>query len=135
VAVGCVIVCLNGRLYLSLLASVDVFTARERAWRGDRDGALPELREAIDELFIAGQLGFCAAATGVLVETLLERGAEGDMVEAWAAVDRLAAAPVEEGFVMREIWLLRLHALLVRARATRPATGSSGTATAPWQRR
>jgi hypothetical protein len=107
--------CLNGRLYLSLLASVNVSTARERARRGDRDAALPELRKAVNDMFHAGQLAFCAAATGALVETLLERGAEGDMVEAQAAVDRLAAAPVEKGFVMRDIWLLRLHALLARA--------------------
>jgi class 3 adenylate cyclase len=113
--------CLNGRLYLSLLATVNVSTARERAWRGDRDAALPELREATDDLFIAGQLGFCAAATGVLVETLLERGAGGDMVEAQAAVDRLAAAPVEKGFVIRVIWLLRMRALLARAQSDDPA--------------
>ena len=54
--------------------------------------------------------------TGVLVETLLERGADGDEAEAEAAIERLAAAPAEEGLVMREIWLLRLRALLARAR-------------------
>ena len=108
--------CLKGRIYRSLLAAVDGFTARERARRGDRDAALPELREAVDDLFLAGQFGFCAAATGALVETLLQRGTEGDVREAEAAVDRLAAAPVDEGFVMREIWPLRLRALLARSR-------------------
>ena len=54
-------------------------------------------------------------ATGVLVETLLDRGADGDVVEAEAAIERLAAAPADEGLVIRDIWLLRLRALLARA--------------------
>ena len=61
--------------------------------------------------------------TGVLVETLLERGAEGDLVEAEAAIERLAHAEIErlmepgdDGFAVREIWLLRLRALLARAK-------------------
>ena len=33
--------CLQGRFYQLLLAAVDVYTARERARRGDRDGAIP----------------------------------------------------------------------------------------------
>jgi hypothetical protein len=49
------------------------------------------------------------------VETLLDRGAERDVVEAEAAIERLAAAPADEGLVIREIWLLRLRALLARA--------------------
>ena len=54
-------------------------------------------------------------ATGVLVETLLDRGADGDVAEAEAAIERLAAAPADEGLVIRDIWLLRLRALLARA--------------------
>ncbi len=42
-------------------------------------------------------------------------GADGDVAEAEAAIERLAAAPADEGLVMREIWLLRLRALLARA--------------------
>jgi hypothetical protein len=51
-----------------------------------------------------------------LVETLLERGGERDVAEAEAAIERLATAPADEGLVMRDIWLMRLHALLARAR-------------------
>ena len=54
-------------------------------------------------------------ATGVLVETLLDRSAENDVAEAEAAIERLAAAPADEGLVIRDIWLLRLRALLARA--------------------
>jgi hypothetical protein len=50
------------------------------------------------------------------VETLLDRGADADLAEAEAAIERLAAAPAEEGLVIPDIWLLRLRALLARAR-------------------
>jgi hypothetical protein len=50
------------------------------------------------------------------VETLLDRGTDDDVAEAAAAIDRLAHPPVE-GFVLRDIWLLRLQALLARARS------------------
>ena len=54
--------------------------------------------------------------TGILVETLLERGAEGDLAEAQEAIDRLANLPADQGSAMVEITLLRLRALLARAR-------------------
>ncbi len=38
------------------------------------------------------------------------------MAEAEAAIERLAAAPADDGLVIRDIWLLRLRALLARAR-------------------
>ena len=38
------------------------------------------------------------------------------MAEAEAAIERLATAPADVGLVMRDIWLLRLRALLARAR-------------------
>jgi class 3 adenylate cyclase len=113
--------CLQGRFYLSLLAVVDMCTARERARRGDRDGAIPLLREVVDDLFHAGQLRTCIGATAFLVETLLERGAGDDVAETEAAIDRLAAAPADDGLVIREIWLLRLRALLARARGDEDA--------------
>jgi hypothetical protein len=46
---------------------------------------------------------------------LLDRRGDGDVAEAEAAIERLAAAPADEGLVMRDIWLLRLRALLARA--------------------
>ena len=70
---------------------------------------------AVDDLFRSGQLGYCVPATGVLVETLLDRGADGDVQEAEAAIDRLAAAPTDDGLVIREVWLLRMRALLAKA--------------------
>jgi hypothetical protein len=37
------------------------------------------------------------------------------VAEAEAAIERLADAPADDGLVIREIWLLRLRALLARA--------------------
>ena len=74
------------------------------------------MRAAVDHLVRSGQLlSWGVPATGVLVETLLDRGADGDVVEAEAAIKRLAAAPADDGLAMREIWLLRSRALLARA--------------------
>jgi hypothetical protein len=75
------------------------------------------MRAAAEYLFRDGQLRLWGvAATGVLVETLLDRGADADVVEAEAAIARLAAAPADEDLVIRDIWLLRLRALLAWAR-------------------
>jgi hypothetical protein len=98
------------------LPIASVYMARERGRQGDPDDAIPLIRAAVDHLVSAGQLlQWGVPATGVLVETLLDRGTESDMAEANAAIERLAAAPADEGLVMRDIWLLRLRALLARA--------------------
>jgi hypothetical protein len=98
------------------LPFVNVYLARERARRGDRDDAIPLMRAAVDHLFREGQLlVWGIPATGVLVETLLDRGADGDVADAAAAIERLAAAPTDDGVAVRDIWLLRLRALLARA--------------------
>ena len=98
-----------------LVPVAELLAARERARRGDRDAAIAVMRQAVDELHQAGRLGSGVWGTGVLVETLLERGAEDDLAEAQEAIDRLANLPATEGWAMREIMLLRLRALLARA--------------------
>ncbi|MBV8270257.1 MAG: hypothetical protein JO252_28360, partial [Planctomycetaceae bacterium] len=70
---------------------VEVYVARERARRGDRDEAIPLMRAEADHLFREGHLLFWGIlATGVLVETLLDRETDIDVVEAEAAIERLA---------------------------------------------
>jgi hypothetical protein len=99
------------------LPIVNVYVARERTRRGDRDGAIPLMRADVDHLFREGRLlGWGVPATGVLVETLLDRGADDDMAEAEAAIERLSAARTDDGVAVRDILLLRLRALLARAR-------------------
>jgi hypothetical protein len=69
----------------------------------------------VDELFDAGQLGWCIQANGVLVEAPLD-GGPGYVREADAAIERLTAASLDDCFAARDITLLRLRALLARAR-------------------
>ena len=107
---------LRGGHFLCDLPMLDAYITRETARRADRDQAIPPMRAAVDHLASDGQLlSWGVMTTGVLVETLLDRGADGDVVEAEAAIERLAAAPADEGLVIRDIWLLRLRALLARA--------------------
>jgi hypothetical protein len=104
---------------LSDLAFVNVCLARETARRGDRDVAIPLMRATVDQPVPEGELlawAYAVPATGVLVETLLDRGAECDVAEAEAAIERIAAAPADDGLAIRDIWLLRLRALLARTR-------------------
>ena len=99
------------------LPIVNVYLSREEARRGDRDEAITLMRATVDHLFREKRLLLWGpAATGVLVETLLDRGDDDDVVEAEAAIERLAAAPAEDGMAVRTIWLVRLRALLARAR-------------------
>jgi hypothetical protein len=121
---------------LGELPGVEVYLAGEGARRGDRDHAIPLMRAAVDLLFREGQLlAWSMAATGVLVKTRLDRGAEADVAEADAAIERSTAAPTDDGVAGRDIWLLRLRALLARARLTPRLTRTSGTATATWRLR
>ena len=109
-------VLLNQGRNLCDLPIVEVYLARERSRAGDRDDAIALMRSTVDHLFRTGRLLMWGVpATGVLVETLLDRCADGDLAEAEAAIERLAEAPADDGLVIREIWLLRLQAMLARA--------------------
>ncbi len=107
--------------HLSELPFLTVYCARERASRQDRDTALPVMRAAVDELFPGGQvLPSGVASTTVLVETLLDRGADDDVAEAEAAIDRLERSSADD-FAGSHIMVLRLRALLARARGDEAA--------------
>jgi adenylate cyclase len=100
---------------LNALSVVDPEIAREKARNGDLDGAIELARAAIDDMFDRGAMFLRGVATTVLVEALLERGGDGDLRDAQAAIDRLAAVPTEPGFVLHELPLFRLRALVARA--------------------
>jgi class 3 adenylate cyclase len=107
--------CLHNQFTLTEVPIVEVYAARERASQGDHDAALAVMRPAVDDLLDAGLLSWGVMATGLFVETLLARRAEGDLQAARTAVERMAGVPADDGFVGREIWLLRLRALLAAA--------------------
>jgi hypothetical protein len=104
------------------LPIVNVYLTREMARRGDRDDAIPLMRAALDHLVREGQLlAWGTPATGVLVQTLLDRASDGDLAEAEAAIKRLAAAQGDEGLVLHDSWLLRMRALLAYAKGDETA--------------
>jgi adenylate cyclase len=96
---------------------VKVHLAKELARAGDVDRAIELARSGLEEQLVMGQALWHAQATSVLVESLLQRGSTADLHEAQAAIDRLAAFPVEQGFVLHDIWLLRLRALMAHAQS------------------
>jgi adenylate cyclase len=106
---------LQGRFILTVVPVVDIHVAQQKARSGDLDGAIGLARAVLEDLFNSGGAIWSVLATTVLVEALLRRGADGDLEEAQSAIDRLAAVPTDPGFVLQEIPLLRMRALLARA--------------------
>ncbi|OBI47060.1 adenylate/guanylate cyclase domain-containing protein [Mycobacterium sp. E796] len=106
----------HDRLNQAALQQLKVERAKEQARAGDLDNAIAQLRAVVEAHSATDPTTFHAAATAAFVETLLQRGRPEDLDEAAGAVDRLAALPTEPGFVLFDVALLRLRALLARAR-------------------
>jgi hypothetical protein len=104
--------CDRRQFFKTELPILDLLAAREDSLNGDVETALPAMRAAVEALFDNGQLALCMWATSVLVVALLEHG---DVAEAESAIERLAAAPIDD-LVVRDVTLLRLRALLAQAR-------------------
>jgi ATP/maltotriose-dependent transcriptional regulator MalT len=120
---------------LFLIPVTDVWAARETARRGDRDAAIREMRQAVDELRQAGNLFYGLWATGLLVETLLERGTQGDLAEAREEFDRLANLRADQDSSMLEITLLRSARFWPRLAATTLPIGTCWGVIARWRNR
>jgi adenylate cyclase len=99
-----------------LLAPIDLELAKEKARNGELDGAIEMLRAIVEGEVSAGGVANLAAIVTALVETLLDRGADADVREAQAQIERLADMPVDPGFAVYEVHLLRMRTLLARAR-------------------
>jgi adenylate cyclase len=106
---------LDERFALTAVPIVDIHTASDKARLGDLDGAIDLARAVVDDLFASGGCIWSTLATGALVEALVQRRGDGDLEDARAAIDRLAAVATDPGFALNEIWLLRLRALLAQA--------------------
>jgi len=99
-----------------LIPLTELWIARDKARRGDRDAAIAVMRQAENEMRQAGRLFHGIWGTSVLVETLLERGAESDLAEAQEAIDRLVDLRADRDSAILDITLLRLRTLLAGAR-------------------
>jgi len=103
------------RFSLLTVPLADIHIAREKTRVGDLDGAVELSRSLLDGFYHTGGSIWCALATTALVEALVQRCGDGDLEQAHAAIDRLAAVRTDPGFVLHDVALLRLRALLARA--------------------
>jgi class 3 adenylate cyclase len=101
--------------HLVYATMADIRIAELTAEAGEVQGAIESARSIVDRLFENGEMFLRGVATAALVESLLRRGSGTDVQEAAAAIERLAAVPTDPGFVLNEIPLLRLRALLAQA--------------------
>ena len=108
--------CLQHKYFAMDLPVLELYGARERVRIGDVDDTILLMRQAVDELFRQGQVVQGIWGSSVLAEALLKRSADCDIAEAQGVVDNLANLPDEVSGAVRDIWLLRLRALLARAR-------------------
>ncbi|BBZ21118.1 ATP-binding protein [Mycolicibacterium gadium] len=106
---------LEQRYNAAVVTLIDILLAEEKIRIGDIAGAISLSRPAVNEFFGAGDVLWAGYGTNVLVEALLLRKSPADLQDAKVAVDRLAAAQVEAGFVLHTVWLLRAQALLAQA--------------------
>ena len=107
--------CIKERYALNIVSGLELFMAQEAA-NEDIDRAVQQARAATDELVGSGNFVNCDTGTQVLVELLLARGLNEDLTEAEAAVRRLSRIQVGHEWATREVTMLRLHALLAKAR-------------------
>jgi adenylate cyclase len=102
------------KLTVTLRRLADLIFAREKLRSGEIDNAIEIIRKVVDEQFATDEMIFRGTATATLVEALLRRGSVADAEEAQKAVDTLAAVPTEPEFVLHELPILQMRALLAR---------------------
>ncbi|MGA9359495.1 MAG: cyclase, partial [Mycobacterium sp.] len=107
---------LRDRVNQAAWQQLKVERAKEEARTGDLDAAVAGLRAVVEEQFRGDAVMFLGAGVTAFVEALLQRGGEDDVSEAAAAIERLGAVSTEPDFVLFDVALLRLRALLARAR-------------------
>jgi adenylate cyclase len=107
--------CIRERYALNIVSGLELYLAQAAA-NEDIDHAVQQARAATEEIFGSGNFVNCEACTQVIVELLLVRGAKDDLMEAEAAIERLAGTSAGSAWVTRDITVMRLRALLARAR-------------------
>jgi adenylate cyclase len=107
---------LDDRFTLTVVPIIDLCIAAEKSRTKDFDGAIELSRHVIAGQVETGATLCLGAVIGVLVESLLGRGNDADLIEAQAAIETLAAIPTDPDFVVYQLPLLKTRALLAKAR-------------------
>ncbi len=105
---------LHRRYALNAVPQIDTCIALERTRRGDLEAAVELSRPAVERMLGSGCVFGAAPTTYVLVDALVQQGGADAIAEARAAIERLATVPTDPRYVVNEIWLLRMRALLAR---------------------
>jgi hypothetical protein len=101
---------------LMAATAADIGIAKLTAQAGEVHDAIQSARSIVDQLVENGEMLMRGGVTAALVEMLLHSGSDADVQEAAAAIERLAAVPTDPEFVLNDIQLLRMRALLARVR-------------------
>ena len=107
--------CIKERYGLNMVPTLELYIARTTADE-DIDRAIQQTRAALEELYGWGNFANCDGGTRFLVQLLLARGTENDLLEAEAAIHRLVGTLAGSEWVTRDLFVLQLRALLARAR-------------------
>lgn len=108
--------CVEERFALNTLAVYDAYLAREEAERGEVELAVQHLRASVDGALADDNLGSSFPCIRIFVETLVARGTDDDLQEAAAVVAKLANSHRDDRWGQRDVTVLRLRALVARAR-------------------
>lgn len=109
-------VALDHRFTIIAAWCADLDVAADKIRTGDFDTAIDLCRGVLEDEIRSGEMMNRGWTTTVLVDALLRRGRPGDLEQAQAAVDRLAAMPTEPVYLYHELPLMRMRAMLAKAR-------------------
>ncbi len=104
------------RFTMTAALVAEIETAKEKARLGDLDDAIEQLRTIVDHMFQSHLMTWLSYGTRVFVELLLQRGDKHDFDEAENMINRLTTATSDSEIVLFGLTLVRLRALLARAR-------------------
>lgn len=103
----------------AMLPMIDLEMSRDKARSDDPGTEIEMLRTIVDREFASGNMIQLGVIVTAIVEALLQRGTKADIAEAHTMIERLSGVQTEPGFVLFDVALLRLRALLARAHGDR----------------
>lgn len=113
--------CVKESYAMNIVPVLQCYAARQLITQGDVDDGILQTRAATDELFRTDNVFNLDVSTDSLVEALLARGTKSDIAEAEVAIDRLEQSLPGRPWAVRDIYVLRLRALLANARGDETA--------------